>query len=214
MQAELKKIYRILKKQQGARNWWPAETKFEILVGAVLTQNTAWTNVEKAIHALKEGNLLSPQKIVACKPQRLANCIRSSGYFNVKAKRLRALCEWYVKHGEYKQIKKWPTDKLRQELLAVHGVGPETADDIVLYAFKRPVFVIDAYTKRIFSRLGLTQADQDYESMRSFFEKNLEADVQLFGEFHAHIVEHGKNICRVKPRCEECALNNLCAHAH
>lgn len=212
-QKELKKVYRILRKQQGERNWWPAETTFEILVGAVLTQNTAWTNVEKAIQSLKNNELLSPQKIVACKPRRLAICIRSSGYFNVKAKRLRALCEWYIRQGEYKRIKKWPTEKLRQELLAVHGVGPETADDIILYAFRRPVFVIDAYTKRIFSRLGLTQADQGYESMRSFFENNLQPDAQLFGEYHAHIVEHGKNICRVKPRCEECALNNLCSYS-
>jgi len=154
---DVKQVYLHLKKQQGRQKWWPADSVFEILVGAVLTQNTAWGNVEKAIQSLNDSNLLSPRAIMSCTSKNLANSIRSSGYFNVKAKRLRAISEWYVINGEFDAINKWSTNKLRCALLGVHGVGPETADDIILYVFKRPVFVIDAYTKRIFGRLGLTQ---------------------------------------------------------
>ena len=209
---KFEQVYLILKKQQGQRNWWPADSVFEILVGAVLTQNTAWGNVEKAIQALQENDLLSPRAIISSEQDTLANCIRSSGYFNVKAKRLRALCEWYIENGEYDGINEWSTEQIRVQLLNVHGVGPETADDIILYAFKRPVFVIDAYTKRVFSRLGLVQQDQSYEDLRALFEDNLKTDPQLFGEYHAHIVEHGKNTCKVKPRCSECVLNEMCAY--
>ncbi len=212
LQVDIQKVYLELRMQQGELGWWPAESVFEILVGAVLTQNTAWTNVEKAIQSLKEGGLLSPQAILGCENEILANRIRSSGYFNVKAKRLRAVCEWYVLNGEFEAISQWSTDLLRESLLQVHGVGPETADDIILYAFKRPVFVVDAYTRRMFSRLGLTQAKQDYESLRAVFENNLEPDAQLFGDYHAHIVEHAKNICKVKPSCTECVLNRLCCY--
>ena len=210
--AKFEQVYLILKQQQGQRNWWPADSVFEILVGAILTQNTAWTNVEKAIQSLQQNNLLSPQAIISCEQEKLANCIRSSGYFNVKAKRLRALCEWYVAHGEFDGIDKWSTEEIRTALLNVYGVGPETADDIVLYAFKRPVFVIDAYTKRVFSRLGLVQQDQSYDTLRALFENNLKPDPQLFGEYHAHIVEHGKNTCKVKPRCGDCVLSEICSY--
>ena len=205
-----KQVYLELKRQQGEQEWWPAESVFEILVGAILTQNTAWTNVEKAIQSLKQHNLLAPNAIIACDQHKLAAYIRSSGYFNVKAKRLRALCEWYLLHGEYKSIAQWSTDKLRQSLLGVHGVGPETADAIILYAFKRPVFVVDAYTLRMFSRLGVVDSNINYEALRAYFEQSLKPDAVLFGEYHAHIVEHGKNVCKVKPNCKECVLSKKC----
>ena len=210
---DLHQVYLALRKKQGMQSWWPADSVFEIIVGAILTQNTAWTNVEKAIQSLKDGKLLSPHAILSCEQHLLANRIRSSGYFNVKAKRLSAVCEWYVSNGEFDGINQWSTERLRESLLQVHGVGPETADDIVLYAFKRPVFVIDAYTRRMFGRLGVTQAEQDYELLRAEFENNLKPDAQLYGEYHAHIVEHAKNICRVKPRCGECVLNKLCSYS-
>lgn len=210
--AEIKNVYLALYRRQGAQGWWPAESKFEIMVGAVLTQNTAWTNVEKAIRSLKGRHLLQPHAILDCDPSVLAHHIRSSGTFNIKAKRLRALCEWYVSHGEYKAISNWSTSALRSSLLAVHGIGPETADAIILYAFKRPVFVVDAYTKRIFERLGLVARDSNYETLRAYFKSNLEIDVTLFGEYHALIVEHAKRICKVQPKCRECILRNDCLY--
>ena len=208
----IKEVYLALHRHRGAQGWWPAESKFEIMVGAVLTQNTAWTNVEKAIRSLKEQKLLQPSAILGCDPSILANYIRSSGTFNIKAKRLRALCDWYVLHGEYAAISNWPTSKLRQSLLAVHGIGPETADAIILYAFKRPVFVIDAYTKRIFGRLGLVAWNANYETLRATFESNLEIDATLFGEYHAHIVEHAKQVCKLQPKCKECVLRKDCLY--
>lgn len=206
----IEKIYSALHRQNGDLGWWPAESKFEIIVGAVLTQNTAWTNVEKAIQSLKNQNLLTPQAIIACSRTDLATHIRSSGTFNIKAKRLHAISQWYFTHGEFAEISNWPTTKLRQSLLAVHGVGAETADAIILYVFERAVFVVDAYTKRLFSRLGFVDEDCSYENLRAFFESNLEPDAVLFGEYHAHIVEHAKHVCKIRPHCERCILREWC----
>ncbi len=206
----IKQIYLRLRRQQGEQGWWPADSHFEIIVGAVLTQNTAWTNVEKAIQSLKQQNLMTPQAMIACSRPELAKHIRSSGTFNIKAKRLHAISRWYFSHGEFSEISNWPTAKLRRSLLAVHGVGAETADAIILYVFKRPVFVVDAYTKRLFSRLGFVDEDCSYESLRGFFESNLESDAALFGEYHAHIVEHAKHVCKVRPYCERCSLSEYC----
>ncbi len=194
----------------GARHWWPGGSAFEIMVGAVLTQNTAWTNVEKAISNLKRAQLLSPRAIIDTHPRRLASLIRPSGYFNVKAKRLRALCRWLLTQGGVKKVARMDTAPMRVALLAVHGIGPETADDILLYAFERPVFVIDAYTRRIFARLGMIRGTEGYETLRRIFEGALGADVALYNEYHALIVRHGKDSCRQKPRCASCCLADVC----
>jgi endonuclease-3 related protein len=204
-------IFHKLHAAHGRQSWWPGDTPFEIMVGAVLTQNTAWTNVEKAITNLKAADALDPAVIVRTHPKRLASWLRPSGYFNIKAKRLRSLCRWTLDRGGVAALAKWPTDALRAGLLSVNGVGAETADDIVLYAFERPVFVIDAYTRRIFSRLGLIEGDEDYETLRGFFERSLAADHQLFNDYHALIVVHGKDVCRKKPACDACCLVNRCA---
>ena len=206
----LTRTYRTLLRAYGPQQWWPGDTPFEIMVGAVLTQNTAWTNVEKAIANLKAVDALSAEAIVAADPLRLAEWLKPSGYFNIKAKRLRAFCVWYLAQGGYDGLARRDTATLRADLLAVHGIGPETADDILLYAFARPVFVIDAYTRRIFARLGLIAGDEPYEELRAFCERHIRADVQTYNEFHALIVVHGKDVCRPKPRCERCVLRRHC----
>ena len=210
MKRRLMAVYRRLHATHGPQHWWPGDSVFEIMVGAVLTQNTAWTNVEKAIANLKTAQALSPEAIVTASHRRLANWLKPSGYFNVKAKRLRAFCEWLINAGGAKRIARLPTDILRAQLLEVHGVGPETADDILLYAFNRPVFVIDAYTRRLFARLGVIEGKEGYEVLRAMFETSLPNDAQLFNEYHAQIVAHAKNVCRPRPRCTVCQLGTLC----
>jgi len=194
----------------GPQRWWPGDSRFEIMVGAVLTQNTAWSNVEKAIANLKRARALTPAAIVAAPAARLAGWLRPSGYFNVKARRLRALCVWLIARGGLRRLARLPTGRLRAELLAVHGIGPETADDILLYAFDRPVFVIDAYTRRLFRRLGTVAGDEAYESLRRLFEASLAPDVPRYNEYHALIVRHAKDVCRPRPRCSACCLKRLC----
>lgn len=210
---DLRSVYARLHGHHGGQAWWPAETAFEVLVGAVLTQNTAWTNVERAIANLRTHGVLEAQAIVAAPHEALAEWIRPSGYFNVKAGRLKALCGWYLEHGGFEHLDRWQTADLRDSLLAVKGIGPETADDIVLYAFHRPVFVIDAYTRRIFGRLGLVDPAAGYEVLRRRFETELGTggeNVPLFNEYHALIVEHAKNHCRKRPVCEGCCLADGC----
>jgi len=175
-----------------------------------LTQNTAWINVERAIANLIANDALSPHVIVAVESSRLAEWLRPSGYFNIKAKRLKSFCDWYQQAGGYEVLKDVATAPLRKTLLAVHGIGPETADDILLYAFERPVFVIDAYTRRLFARLGFIEGGESYDSIRIAFEQSLGGDRALFNEYHALIVAHGKDICRVKPRCAACCLHDSC----
>jgi endonuclease-3 related protein len=204
-------VYRILYKHYGPQHWWPADTPFEVMVGAVLTQNTAWSNVERAIANLKANDCLSPGRILAVPEKRLAKWLQPSGYFNIKARRLRNFCRWYVKAGQFEAVSKWDTPTLRKALLSVNGVGPETADDMMLYAFNRPVFVIDAYTRRLFSRLQLIDGDEGYEHLRAAFEEHLPADVQLFNEYHALIVQHAKTVCKKRPACEQCCLRRCCA---
>ena len=207
----LRRIHRRLLEAYGPRGWWPADTPFEVMVGAVLTQNTAWVNVERAIHNLREREVLSAPALLALPLQELAAAIRPSGYFNVKATRLRHLCQWYVEHGGHDGLDAWDTDALREGLLAVHGIGPETADDILLYAFRRPVFVIDAYTRRIYSRLGLIAGDEPYDTLRQAFEAALGPDEPLFNEYHALIVRHAKVSCSARaPRCGSCCLRQIC----
>ena len=211
----LKTVYKRLYESHGRQVWWPAETPFEVMVGAILTQNTAWTNVEKAIDNLKRANMLCPRAMLSCRQSSLASKVKPSGYFNIKAKRLRNFCEWYISEGEYTNLKKYETDTLRAMLLSVNGVGPETADDILLYAFNRKIFVVDAYTRRIFSRLGVVEKDIGYESLRACFEKQLSKEsTELFNEYHALIVLHGKDVCKTKPLCEKCCLSKHCRRLH
>jgi endonuclease-3 related protein len=206
-------IYRRLHQTHGPQHWWPGDSPFEIMVGAVLTQNTAWTNVEKAIANLKRARALRAQTIRATPHRTLAAWLQPSGYFNVKARRLRALCDWLVEQGGVARLARLPTPALRTALLGVHGVGPETADDILLYAFERPVFVIDAYTRRLFSRLGAIAGDERYDVLRVRFERALGADVARMNEYHALIVTHGKDVCRARPRCVACCFVRTCPTA-
>ena len=206
----LRQVYRRLLSAHGPQHWWPGGSRFEIMVGAVLTQNTAWTNVEKAIANLKNAKALTPEAIVKAPHRQLAGWLKPSGYFNIKAKRLKAMCRWLVERGGVRALARLDTHDLRHGLLNVNGIGPETADDIVLYAFERPVFVIDAYTRRIFRRLGHIRGDEGYETLRHRFENTLGPDVPAFNEYHALIVAHGKDICRVKPRCAQCTLTRVC----
>lgn len=209
----LKTVYNQLCDRYGPQHWWPAESPFEVMVGAVLTQNTAWSNVEQAIANLKAADALSPEAITAAPHEELAAWLRPSGYFNIKAKRLKNYCQWYLARGGLDALQHLPDHELRQAVLSVNGVGPETADDILLYAFERPVFVIDAYTRRIFSRLGLLEHDHGYETLRHHFEHELRKEPQrvaLFNEYHALIVLHAKEHCRVKPRCTGCPLRRAC----
>jgi endonuclease-3 related protein len=205
-----KQVFNRLHRAYGPQHWWPAETPFEVMVGAVLTQNTAWSNVERAIANLQANHSLSPEAIVKAPPKRLAAWLQPSGYFNIKAKRLKNFCRWYVAQGGFEVLAQWDTHALRNGLLAVNGVGPETADDMLLYAFARPVFVIDAYTRRLFSRLGLVDGEEGYEHLRATFEAKLPADVSLFNEYHALIVQHAKVACKKRPTCAGCCLARTC----
>lgn len=212
MSTGLRKIYRDLKSHFGAKDWWPADTAFEVMVGAILAQNTAWTNVEQAITNLKMAHALDAPVIDTMSHEELASLIRPSGYYNIKSKRLKAYCSWYLQQGGYDRLNSLSTEQLRSRILRVYGVGSETADDIVLYAFNRPVFVIDTYTRRIFSRLGLIQGDEDYDDLRLIFETELGSDVPLFNEYHALIVNHAKSYCRKKPHCGSCPLAPNCTY--
>ena len=197
----------------GPQHWWPAETPFEVMVGAILTQNTAWTNVERALARLRERVALDPAAILTLAPDELADALRPAGYFNVKARRLTAFCQSYLVAGGFAGLNALPTATLRRTLLAICGIGPETADDMLLYAFERPVFVIDAYTRRIFARLGLLDGKADYESIRAAFETALDPDVSLFKEYHALLVRHSKERCRTRPICADCPLRQDCPGA-
>lgn len=212
----LQAIFDRLYDHYGPQHWWPGETPFEVMVGAVLTQNTAWANVEKAIANLKTHQVLSPEAIVDAPLEQVAHWLRPSGYFNVKAARLRGFCGWYLARGELVGLQALTTAALRSELLAVKGIGQETADSILLYAFERPVFVIDAYTRRIFSRLAFVSGEEPYETLRAFFERGLgggDGRVALFNEYHALIVAHAKEACRKQPVCKGCALRRRCSAA-
>ncbi|VAV85452.1 Endonuclease III [hydrothermal vent metagenome] len=199
----------------GPQGWWPAETKFEVIVGAVLTQNTNWGNVERAIANLKEAGVLTPDAMHALTQDSLAKLIRPAGYFNVKAGRLGNFLEHlFNNYGDGEKnltdFLKKDTEVLRAELLSVNGIGPETADSILLYAARKAVFVIDAYTKRILTRHGLIGDDAGYAEMQALFMDNLEEDSILFNEYHALIVMTGKDYCKTKkPLCDECPLGSF-----
>jgi len=208
----LQDIYRRLMAEYGPQHWWPAETPFEVMVGAILTQSAAWSNVEKAITNLKAARALSPQALRRLPLAELARLIRPSGYYNAKALKLKSLADWLGKHYGDDLDRLFAADaaRLRQQLLTVHGIGPETADSIVLYAANKPVFVIDAYTRRIISRLGLAPPAGSYAAYQALFMSHLPADAGLFNEYHALLVRLAKTACRQHPRCSRCCLNDLC----
>ncbi len=203
------KYYQKLAKHYGAQQWWPAETPFEVMVGAVLTQNTSWHGVEKAINNLKSENALNPDAIANMSEGELGVLIRPSGYYRQKSQRLQRLVTWLRQTGDLDGLQAIDTLDVRTSLLAINGVGPETADDILLYALQRPVFVIDAYTRRIFSRLGQVDAKASYAELQQIFVQALakKSDlVELYKNYHALIVIHAKTHCRVKPQCQKCPL--------
>ncbi|MEW6618359.1 MAG: endonuclease III domain-containing protein [bacterium] len=204
-------IYERLFKAFGPRHWWPGDTPFEIIIGAILTQNTAWTNVEKAINNLKEHNLLEPEKLKEIPQDELSTLIKPAGYYQLKAKRLKAFIEFLFARylGNLDQMFKGEMWELRAELLTVNGIGLETADSILLYAGNKPVFVVDAYTRRILTRHNLINEKASYSQIQNLFMLNLPHDVQVFNEFHALIVQLGKEICKTKPDCPNCPLISL-----
>jgi len=205
---ELEEIFDLLYSAYGAQHWWPGETRDEIIIGAILTQNTNWKNAATAINNLKKKDLVSLHRIVELSITELAQLIRSSGYYNQKAERLKDVAEFFMKQESFENF---DLDIQRNLLLKINGIGPETADSILLYAFNEPVFVIDAYTKRIFSRIGYIDVGASYEQTQNFFMNNLIHDTRFFNEYHALIVKHAKECCQKIPHCANCPLNNKCS---
>jgi endonuclease-3 related protein len=208
---ELLKIYELLNGYFGDLHWWPADDPFEVMVGAILTQNTAWTNAVKAIKALRKRRLLAPAALSRIPEDELAPIIRSSGYYHLKAARLKAFVRFFLDEysGNVPNMKSEGLPILREKLLAVRGIGPETADSILLYACQKPVFVSDAYTRRILLRHGFIDEDADYREIQSLFMASLPHDNILFNQFHALIVNTGKTFCRKTPECADCPLASL-----
>ena len=210
MKRKLKQIFKRLYSVFGEQHWWPADSVFEILVGTILTQNTSWSNVQKAIFALKKKKLLNARGLYQLPQKQLAGLIKSSGYYNLKAVRLKSFLKFFFDCYAAKISRLGEEDfkTLRAQLLAVKGIGPETADSMLLYALNKPVFVVDAYTKRIFSRHGIVKASADYYQVQDIFMRNLKLDAKLFGEYHALLVKLGKDYCRKQnPKCEICPLS-------
>jgi endonuclease-3 related protein len=209
---KLLEIYRRLYAAYGPQHWWPAGSPFEVVVGAILTQSAAWVNVEKAIGNLRAAAILSPEGLLKVDLAELARLIHPAGYYNAKARKLKAFLEMlFESHGgQLDSLFALPLPELRQELVATQGIGQETADSIILYAAKKPSFVIDAYTRRVFSRLGLEPASDSYASWQAMFTDALPPDVQLFNEYHALIDRHAKTVCRKVPLCGQCCLRQVC----
>lgn len=205
---ELLELYHALLDYFGPQHWWPGDSPFEVLVGAVLTQNTNWNNVERAIDRLKERNLLSPYAIHNAGFLELAETIRPAGYYNIKAKRLKNLVRWLVEeyNADLDALADLSLPRLREDLLAVNGIGRETADSILLYALHRQIFVVDAYTFRVLTRHRLLDPDADYDLIQDYCQSHLPADTQLYNECHALLVAVGKHHCRPRPRCDGCPL--------
>ena len=211
MPEKLLQIYKKLYTSFGPQHWWPGETPFEVAVGAILTQNTNWGNVEKAIENLKKNRLLRPSALHELSHDRLAELIRPAGYFNIKAKRLKNFIDLLMQEyqGSMNRMKKENCSSVRKKLLSVNGIGPETADSIILYALEKPVFVVDAYTKRVLSRHNILDHDASYEAFQEFFHAQLKENVSLFNEYHALFVRLAKEKCRTKPVCTGCPLEGM-----
>ena len=211
---QLIEVYRLLFAHYGPQHWWPADTPFEVVVGAILTQSAAWGNVEKAIANLKKAGALNPVSLRQLPTDELAVLVRPSGYYNAKALKLKSFVERLGEayHDSLEELFALDMPQLRNELLSIHGIGPETADSIILYAAHRPIFVIDAYTRRIIGKLGLSPSRDDYTAFQALFMENLPADEKLFNEYHALFVRHGKEACKKKPICDPCCLKDLCIY--
>ncbi len=209
----LLEIYKALLDKQGFQYWWPGDTNFEICLGAILTQNTAWSNVEKALENLKKAELMLPEKLLATDKTKISRLIKPSGCYNQKTDYIISFCEFILEHP-LEKLKNIDIIGARSLLLDINGVGKETADSILLYVVGYPIFVIDAYTRRIFSRIGLCKAGVSYEELQEYFHNNLLTDVELFKDYHAQIVMLGKSTCRKKPICENCILRaqKLCRY--
>jgi endonuclease-3 related protein len=212
-----RRAYELMRARSGHQHWWPGETAFEVCVGAILTQNTAWSNVERAIANLKAAQVLEPEKMSALPEAKLAELIRPAGYFNVKARRLRSFLRVLVGEsgGDLGKLFAGKTSAVRERLLAIHGIGPETADSLLLYAGGHRSFVVDAYTKRIFSRHGWCAQDAGYDDLKQICESALNektgaARLDYWQDYHAQLVMVGKHFCRARaPRCEDCPLKPL-----
>ncbi len=205
----LGEFYEVLNDRLGPLGWWPGETRFEVIVGAILTQSTSWSNVEHAIANLRRERLLSPRTLMRVEMRRLERLVRPSGYFRQKARKLKAFVRFLDREFglSLDRMFREPTGRLREKLLAVSGIGPETADSILLYAGKHPIFVIDAYTRRILSRHALLDAGAGYQDAQDLFHRQLPREAPLFNQYHALLVETGKRWCRPREaRCQECPL--------
>ncbi len=208
---KLSRVYDMMHSHFGHMDWWPMQNafrppEFEVCVGAILTQNTSWGNVERALYLMKKAGITTPEKVLSVDIKDLEDAVRPSGFYRQKAERLKIFTEFVSSFGGFEGFRKNVT---REDLLKVRGLGPETVDSILLYALSRPYFVIDAYTKRVFTRLGFPDK-KDYESWRKFFEEGIEMDVKVYNNFHALIVEQAKTFCRTKPLCSNCFLSDKC----
>ena len=204
-------IYNRLYKAYGPRHWWPGGTSFEVMVGAILTQNTSWRNVEKAILRLKGQGVLNPEGIHHLKKQQLASLIKSSGYYRIKAGRLKSFMDFLFEEygGDLRRMRREGLEELREKLLQVKGIGPETADSILLYGLKKSIFVVDAYTKRILSRHGVVSEKASYEVVQGLFMDHLPHNERLFNEYHALLVHLGKTLCKKEPKCDICPIRSI-----
>ena len=211
MTSNLQEVYQTLLDHFGPQHWWPAKSPLEVLVGAVLTQNTAWRNVALAIENLREADLLDPHRLHAMTTEELAELIRPAGYYRLKARRLKNLIALLVTRyeGSLEQMFSVGRFALRDELLAINGIGPETADSIVLYAAQLPAFVVDTYTARVLKRHGWIDPEANYYDIQDFFVCHLPEDVHVFNEFHALLVRLGNQYCRKSPQCDQCPLQDL-----
>ncbi|MDE1823807.1 MAG: hypothetical protein KGH74_00740 [Candidatus Micrarchaeota archaeon] len=202
-----------MRKRFGFRDWWPGDTKDEIIIGAMLTQQASWSNVEKAISNLKSSDGVDLRKISAMDIRKLEMLVRPSGFYRQKARRLKGIASYIF--GNYPSLGRMfskETGELRQELLSLDGIGPETADSILLYAAGKPSFVIDAYTKRIMNRVYGIGLDMDYDNLKTLITDNIKDDIELYSDFHAQFVELGKRYCRTRPICKDCPASGLCRY--
>jgi len=211
MPEKLALMYKKLYSSFGTQHWWPGETPFEVAVGAIMTQNTNWSNVEKAIANLKKDRVLRPKALHNMTHARLASLIRPAGYFNIKAKRLKNFISFLINeyNGSMSRMAKEDMGSIREKLLSVNGIGPETADSIMLYALEKPVFVIDAYTKRVLSRHNILDDNASYDVFQGLFHSKLRENISLFNEYHALFVRLAKEYCRTKPLCAGCPLEGM-----
>ena len=212
---DLLKIYNKLESHFGPQNWWPADTPFEVVVGAILTQNTSWKNVERAIENLKNEGVLDIEGINRIPQKQLETLLVPSGFYKIKTKRLKHFIDFLFEKydGNLDRLLSLEPVELREELLGINGIGKETADSIMLYAGDLPSFVVDAYTRRVFERLGILPKNAEYDEIKQLFEDNLPKDTKIYNEFHALIVVLAKDICKKKPICGKCPLfNNYCKH--